>query len=381
MVILPGSTLGMLGGGQLGRMFVIAARTMGYEVLVLDPDANSPAGKIASRHLEAAYDDREALDDLAQHCAAISTEFENIPADTLDYLARSIPVHPSASALRIAQNRVLEKQFFNQQDLNTTPFLAINTEADLAQAENFEYPAILKTATLGYDGKGQYVCNSFDELCDAYDKISAEDCVLEKKIDLAMEVSVVLCRGETGDVDCFPVAQNEHCNGILDRSTAPAALSQKMDDEVRRAACRIADGLNYCGVLAVEFFISTDEQVLVNEMAPRPHNSGHFTLDVCETSQFEQQVRMRCGIPAGSSRQHSAVVMWNILGDIWPQDGSPDWGKVLRQGNMKLHLYGKTEARAGRKMGHINCLASDTNEARRQLDDLMVKLGAAQSSN
>ena len=379
MAILPGSTLGMLGGGQLGRMFVIAARTMGYEVLVLDPDANSPAGKIASRHLEAAYDDRKVLDEMAQHCAAVSTEFENIPADTLDYLAKSIPVHPSASALRIAQNRVLEKHFFNQQGLNTTLYLAIDSEADLAQAKNFEYPAILKTATLGYDGKGQFVCNSFDELCTAYDQMSAQACILEKRIDLAMEVSVVLCRSEVGNVDCFPVTQNEHCNGILDRSTAPAALSHKLDDDVRQAASRIADGLNYCGVLAVEFFISTDEQLLVNEMAPRPHNSGHFTLDACETSQFEQQVRMMCGAPAGSSRLHTPVMMWNILGDIWPQDGTPEWGDVLRQGNMKLHLYGKTEARAGRKMGHINCLASDTTEACRQLDDLMVKLGATQS--
>ena len=376
MAILPGSTLGMLGGGQLGRMFVIAARTMGYEVLVLDPDADSPAGKIASRHLQAAYDDREALDDLAQHCAAVSTEFENIPADTLDYLAKSLPVHPSASALRIAQNRVLEKRFFDRQGLNTTPYLAINSDADLVLAENFEYPAILKTATLGYDGKGQFVCNSFDELGTAYNQISSQDCVLEKKIDLAMEVSVVLCRSETGDVDYFPVAQNEHRNGILDISAAPAELSQETGVAVRQAARSIADGLDYCGVLAVEFFISTDQQVLVNEMAPRPHNSGHFTIDACETSQFEQQLRMMCGIPAGSSRQHSAVVMWNILGDIWPQDGTPDWGEVLRQGNMKLHLYGKTEARAGRKMGHINCLASDTIEARKQLDEIKKKLGA-----
>ncbi len=375
MAILPGSTLGMLGGGQLGRMFVIAARTMGYEVLVLDPDADSPAGKIASRHLEATYDDREALDELAQHCAAISTEFENIPADTLDYLAKSIPVHPSASALRIAQNRVLEKQFFNQRGLNTTPYLAIDSEADLVQAQNFEYPAILKTATLGYDGKGQFVCNSFDELCTACDQISARACILEKKIDLSMEVSVVLCRSEAGNVDCFPVAQNEHRNGILDMSSVPAALSQKLEAEVKRAARRIADGLNYCGVLAVEFFISTDEQLLVNEMAPRPHNSGHFTLDACETSQFEQQVRMMCGTQTGSSRLHTPVVMWNILGDIWPQDGRPEWGEVLRHGNMKLHLYGKTEARAGRKMGHINCLASDTTEARKQLGNIKMKLG------
>ena len=376
MAILPGSTLGMLGGGQLGRMFVVAARTMGYEVIVLDPDADSPAGKMASRHLQAAYDDREALDDLAQHCAAVSTEFENIPADTLDYLAISLPVHPSASALRIAQNRVLEKRFFDRQGLNTTPYLAINSDADLVLAENFEYPAILKTATLGYDGKGQFVCNSFDELSAAYNQISAQACVLEKKVDLAMEVSVVLCRSEAGDVDCFPVAQNEHRNGILDISAAPAELSQEIADEVKQAARRIADGLNYCGVLAVEFFISTDQQVLVNEMAPRPHNSGHFTIDACETSQFEQQLRMMCGIPAGSSRQHSAVVMWNILGDLWPQDGTPNWEEVLRQGNMKLHLYGKTEARAGRKMGHINCLATDTIEARKQLDDIKKKLEA-----
>lgn len=376
MAILPGSTLGMLGGGQLGRMFVIAARTMGYEVLVLDPDADSPAGKIASRHLQAAYDDREALDDLAQHCAAVSTEFENIPADTLDYLAKSLPVHPSASALRIAQNRVLEKKFFDRQGLNTTPYLAINSDADLVLAENFEYPAILKTATLGYDGKGQFVCNSFDELGTAYNQISSQACVLEKKIDLAMEVSVVLCRSEAGDVDYFPVAQNEHRNGILDISAAPAELSQETGVAVRQAARSIADGLDYCGVLAVEFFISTDQQVLVNEMAPRPHNSGHFTIDACETSQFEQQLRMMCGIPAGSSRQHSAVVMWNILGDLWPQDGTPDWGEVLGQGNMKLHLYGKSEARAGRKMGHINCLASDTIEARKQLDEIKKKLGS-----
>jgi len=376
MAILPGSRLGMLGGGQLGRMFVIAARTMGYEVLVLDPDANSPAGKIASGHLEATYDDRDALDELARHCAAISTEFENIPADTLDYLARSLPVHPSASALRIAQNRVLEKQFFNQQGLNTAPYLAIDSESDLAKAESFAYPAILKTATLGYDGKGQFDCSSFDELCAAYDQISASTCILEKKIELAMEVSVVLCRSAAGDVDCFPVVQNEHRNGILDLSTAPAALSQQTDLEVRQAASKIADGLDYCGVLAVEFFISTGNQVLVNEMAPRPHNSGHFTLDACETSQFEQQVRMMCGIPAGSSRQHSAVVMWNILGDIWPQNGTPEWSEVLRQGNMKLHLYGKTEARVGRKMGHINCLASDTTEAHKQLDGIKKKLGA-----
>ncbi len=375
MAILPGSTLGMLGGGQLGRMFVTAARTMGYEVIVLDPDANSPAGKMASEHLEAAYEDRDGLDYMAQHCAAISTEFENIPADTLEYLAKFLPVHPSAAALRIAQNRTLEKQFFIDQGLITAPYLTIASEADLAQAESFNYPAILKTATLGYDGKGQFVCDSFDELLAAYSQVSPRACVLEKKIDLAKEVSMVLCRSEAGEVNCFPIAQNEHRNGILDFSMVPAELSQQQEDSVKQAANSIADGLNYCGVLAIEFFISSDDEVLVNEMAPRPHNSGHYTLDACETSQFEQQLRMMCGIPAGSIRQHSAVVMWNILGDIWPKDGTPEWDEVLRHGNMKLHLYGKTEARIGRKMGHINCLAKDATEARRQLDDLISKLG------
>jgi 5-(carboxyamino)imidazole ribonucleotide synthase len=376
MAILPGSTLGMLGGGQLGRMFVTAARTMGYEVIVLDPDANSPAGKMASKHLQAAYEDRSALDYLADHCAAISTEFENIPASSLEYLAQSLPVHPSADALRIAQNRILEKQFFSDQGLGVAPYLAISSEADLVQARDFDYPAILKTATLGYDGKGQFVCSSFDDLCAAYGQTEAQACVLEKKIALAKEVSVVLCRGQDGELECFPVAQNEHLNGILDLSVVPADVSPQQAEEVKQAASRVADGLDYCGVLAIEFFISTDNEVLVNEMAPRPHNSGHFTIDACETSQFEQQVRMMCGIPAGSSRQHTAVVMWNILGDIWPQHGTPEWDQVLRLKNMKLHLYGKTEARVGRKMGHINCLASDTDEARQQLNELKIKLGS-----
>ncbi len=378
MAILPGNTLGMLGGGQLGRMFVSAARTMGYEVIVLDPDTNSPAGKMASKHLEAAYSDREALDYMAQHCAAISTEFENIPADTLEYLAQFLPVHPSAGALRIAQNRVLEKDFFSAQGLNVAPYMAIDSQADIAATNDFEFPAILKTATLGYDGKGQVVCESVDELFAIYKKIDGRACILEKKIDLAREVSVVLCRSESGDIDCFPIAENEHARGILDVSVAPAELSQGLAQEVRQAARRIAEGLDYCGVLAVEFFISGDNQVLVNEMAPRPHNSGHYTLDACETSQFEQQVRMMCGLPAGSSRQHSAVAMWNLLGDIWPQDGIPRWGEVMQQGRAKLHLYGKTEARAGRKMGHINCLAGDTGEARQLLAEIKRKLGSGQ---
>jgi 5-(carboxyamino)imidazole ribonucleotide synthase len=368
MAILPGSTLGMLGGGQLGRMFVTAARTMGYEVIVLDPDAYSPAGGLASEHLAKDYDDTEALDYLAQHCAVVTTEFENIPAVTLAYLAKSVSVHPSATTLHIAQHRKLEKEFFRQQGLHTADFLALESEADLDSARNFSYPAILKTATLGYDGKGQVVCHSFDELKPAFEQVGKKPCVLEQRIDLAAEVSVVLGRSLAGEVTCFPIAENSHTNGILDVTLVPASISAELADEVIDAATRIANGLDYCGVLAVEFFISTDNRVLVNEMAPRPHNSGHYTLDACDSSQFEQQVRMVCGLPAGSCRLHTPVAMWNVLGDIWPEDGIPQWDAMLQLEQAKLHLYGKKEARLGRKMGHINCLGETLEEARSLLD-------------
>jgi 5-(carboxyamino)imidazole ribonucleotide synthase len=362
-LILPGATLGILGGGQLGRMFVSAARTMGYEVVVLDPDASSPAGSMATKHLQAKYDDREALDYMAKHCAAVSTEFENIPADTLDYLANFVPVHPSASALRIAQNRYSEKVFFQSLGLSIANFLSIESEDDIELAKGFSFPAILKTNTLGYDGKGQVVCQNHGELVDALSQIGSVSYVLEKRIDLVKEVSVVLCRNQAGEVDCFPLAENQHSNGILDISIAPANLSQEMTAEIIDAATKIAHGLDYCGVLAVEFFISSDNEILINEMAPRPHNSGHYTLDACYTSQFEQQVRMMCGLSAGDSALHTPVAMWNMLGNIWPESASPNWDDLLKHGKAKLHLYGKAEARVGRKMGHVNFLADSTADA------------------
>jgi 5-(carboxyamino)imidazole ribonucleotide synthase len=374
MAILPGSTIGMLGGGQLGRMFVTAARTMGYEVIVLDPDPGSPAGGLASEHVAKDYDDTDALDYLASHCAAITTEFENIPAVALAYLAKSVPVHPSAGALHIAQHRKLEKEFFRDQGLNTADFLAIESEADLESARDFSFPAILKTATLGYDGKGQVVCHSYDDLQAAFDEVGKKHCLLEQRIDLASEVSVVLGRSQEGEVTCFPIAENSHANGILDVTLVPASISDALAGQAIDAARRIADGLDYCGVLAVEFFISTDDRVLVNEMAPRPHNSGHYTLDACITSQFEQQVRMVCGLPAGSCHQHTAVAMWNVLGDIWPEDGNPDWEAILGLEHAKLHLYGKSEARPGRKMGHINCLGTDLGEALKVLEKVRAIL-------
>jgi 5-(carboxyamino)imidazole ribonucleotide synthase len=339
---------------------------MGYEVIVLDPDPHSPAGGLASEHVAKDYDDTEALDYLARHCAVVTTEFENIPAVTLAYLAKSVSVHPSAATLHIAQHRKLEKEFFRQLGLNTADFLAFESEADLHSARDFTYPAILKTATLGYDGKGQVVCHGFDELKPAFEQVGKKPCVLEQRIDLASEVSVVLGRSLDGDVTCFPIAENSHANGILDVTLVPASISGELADAAIDAATRIANGLDYCGVLAVEFFISTDNRVLVNEMAPRPHNSGHYTLDACDTSQFEQQVRMVCGLPAGSCRLHTPVAMWNVLGDIWPEDGIPDWEAMFKLEQAKLHLYGKKEARPGRKMGHINCLG-ETLEAARSL--------------
>ncbi len=370
MAILPGSTLGMLGGGQLGRMFVGAARTMGYDVIVLDPDPLSPAGGLASRHLARTYDDHDALDYLAEHCAVVTTEFENIPADTLAYLARSVAVHPSADALQVAQHRLREKEFFRALGLNTADFLAIEDATDIDRARDFPFPAILKTSTLGYDGKGQVVCESFDTLADAFHLVGARSCVLEQRIDLSSEVSVVLARSEDGVVSCFPIAENRHANGILDVTLVPASITDSLADRAVDAATRIADGLGYCGVLAVEFFVSTDGRVLVNEMAPRPHNSGHYTLDACVTSQFEQQLRMVCGLPAGSCELLKPVAMLNLLGDVWPAEGIPAWDEVLAFDQAKLHLYGKAAARPGRKMGHVNCLGATITDAESLLEKI-----------
>jgi 5-(carboxyamino)imidazole ribonucleotide synthase len=360
----------MLGGGQLGRMFVVAARSLGYDVIVLDPDEHSPAGSLASEHLACKYDDINALDYLAQQCSVVTTEFENIPASTLAYLAKSVPVHPSADALQIAQHRRLEKEFFRQQGLDTADFIAIENRADLERAREFEFPAILKTSMLGYDGKGQIPCDGFTDLEAAYLRLGKDPCLLEQRIDLEAEISVVLGRTQAGEVRCFPPALNTHRDGILDVSLAPAPVAPELAAEAVDAATRIADGLEYCGVLAVEFFISRDRRVLVNEMAPRPHNSGHYTLDGCDTSQFEQQVRMICDLPAGSCRQHTPVAMWNLLGDIWPEIGNPRWDALLAFEQAKLHLYGKIEARPGRKMGHVNCLGESLDDAAALLENV-----------
>lgn len=371
--ILPPATLGMLGGGQLGRLFVLAAHEMGYKVWVLDPDPNSPAGVAADRHLKAAFDDYAALDQLAAGCAAITTEFENVPAGTLDYLAKFVPVRPSADAVAICQNRVAEKTFLANNGIPHAPFAPINTEADVRNAPATLFPGILKVARFGYDGKGQARVANHDEALAAFQAFKGEACVLEQMLKLDYEVSVVLARDEHGKVKCFPTAENAHARGILDVSIAPARTSGCQRDTAEELAERIAEKLDYIGTMAVEFFVSRG-QLYVNEMAPRPHNSGHYTIDACVTDQFEQQVRALVGLPLGDARAHSAAVMVNLLGDIWYDPSlpgadshghyrEPDWSLLLAIPNLKLHLYGKHHARPGRKMGHFTVLDADPAKA------------------
>jgi 5-(carboxyamino)imidazole ribonucleotide synthase len=362
-VILPPAMLGMLGGGQLGRFFVIAAHEMGYKVTVLDPDRNSPAGKIADAHICAAFDDQAALLKLANTCAAITTEFENVPAESLSLLADIKPVRPSAYSVAIAQHRVSEKNFLKQAGLPVAPFVVINQAEDLPADGDAMYPAILKVARFGYDGKGQARVNNQQEALSAFNAFEHEECVLEKMLKLDYEVSVVLARDAQGNVASFPTSENSHLNGILDVSIAPARGSDAISHQAQKLASMVAEKLDYTGVLGVEFFVC-DGELLVNEMAPRPHNSGHYTIDACITNQFEQQVRVLTSLPLGSAKQHSSAVMVNLLGDIWPSaDEAPAWLAALAQAQLKMHLYGKQAARAGRKMGHYTVLSANRDEA------------------
>lgn len=362
-VILPPAMLGMLGGGQLGRFFVIAAHEMGYKVTVLDPDRNSPAGKIADAHICAAFDDQAALLKLANTCAAITTEFENVPAESLSLLADIKPVRPSAYSVAIAQHRVSEKNFLKQAGLPVAPFVVINQAEDLPVDGDAMYPAILKVARFGYDGKGQARVSNQQEALSAFNAFEHEECVLEKMLKLDYEVSVVLARDAHGNVASFPTSENSHLNGILDVSIAPARGSDAISHQAQKLASMVAEKLDYTGVLGVEFFVCEGE-LLVNEMAPRPHNSGHYTIDACITNQFEQQVRVLTGLPLGSAKQHSSAVMVNLLGDIWPSaDEAPAWLAALAQAQLKMHLYGKQAARAGRKMGHYTVLSANRDEA------------------
>ncbi|MDA8245588.1 5-(carboxyamino)imidazole ribonucleotide synthase [Acidithiobacillus sp.] len=362
-MILPGATLGILGGGQLGQMFCLAARRMGYDVWVLDPDRDCPAAAVADRHLCAAYEDEIALQALTDACAAVTTEFENVPLIALERIARKVPLRPGVRAVAIAQDRAQEKAFFRDLGLAIAPFALLRSSADLAgAAATVTFPAILKTTRFGYDGKGQAELASPEDLPGAWTAMGGADAVLEARVALAQEISVVLARAADGMMVFYPVAENVHHRGVLDLSSVPARTTDELQDIARRSAARIAEALDYVGVLAVEFFVDKAGQLLVNEMAPRPHNSGHFTIDACVHSQFDQQVRTLCALPLGDTRLISPVVMMNLLGDLW-ESGAPDWDALLRHPQLKLYLYGKKQARSRRKMGHVNALAMDTGRA------------------
>lgn len=376
--LLPGNTLGVLGGGQLGRMFVHEAQRMGYQTAVLDPDLHSPAGLVSHHHIQTDYLDAQGLAQLASVCQAVTTEFENVPADALALLAKSLPVSPAASSVAVAQDRAREKAHFVACGVPVAPHAVIETPDQLAAVSDALLPGILKTSRMGYDGKGQQRVRTREALKQAWDELQCVPCVLEKMLPLDSECSVIVARGQDGAMVNLPIQRNLHREGILSvtevgTGLVPDALAQQAID----AAKAVAQGLNYVGVLCVEFFVLQDNgtpSLVVNEMAPRPHNSGHYSQDACDVSQFELQVRCMAGLPLTQPRLHSPSIMLNLLGDLWfkkwesKQSGSdpdliePDWAAVLALPGTHLHLYGKSQARVGRKMGHLN-LTGATSEA------------------
>ena len=383
-IISPGSWLGLLGGGQLGRMFCMAAQSLGYKVCVLDPGHDSPAGAVADDHIAADYLDEMALAELGRRCRAATTEFENVPAAALRFLARHCSVSPDAASVAIAQDRIAEKRFIAACGIGVAPHAVIERADDLRAIDTQLFPAILKSARMGYDGKGQISVDDSEAARTAWDSMGRVPCVLEKRLALLNEVSIVACRAADGTAVTFPLAENEHRHGILATSIAPARVNEDIARRAREAALSLAERMSYVGVLCVEFFVVGDDEVLVNEIAPRPHNSGHYTIDACVTSQYEQQARVMANLPLGETTQMMPSVMLNILGDQWfenPGQGhamrEPDWKTVLAVPGAKLHLYGKREARIGRKMGHVTCLAPTLPEAITRANRVARAMGIA----
>ena len=358
-VILPGATLGVLGGGQLGRMFVQSAQAMGYFTAVLDADPTSPAGLVSHHHIRTGYEDPQGLAELARLSAAVTTEFENVPAAALNLLAAQRPVSPAGSSVAIAQDRAQEKAHFVRCGVPCAPYAVIETPEQLAAVHASLLPGILKTARMGYDGKGQVRVKNAAELAAAWDGLGRVACVLEKMLPLAHECSVIVARGRDGSMVNLPVQRNLHREGILAVTEVyEGNLPQAQVEQALAAARSVADGLDYVGVLCVEFFVLQDGMLVVNEIAPRPHNSGHYSQNACDVSQFELQVRCMTGLPLTQPRQHSPSIMLNLLGDLWFKDGeqakAPAWDQVLALPGCHLHLYGKHDAKRGRKMGHLN---------------------------
>ena len=362
-MIPPGSVLGVLGSGQLGRMFTIAARRMGYRVHTFSPDSDTPTGQVADVEVTASYDDVDALQAFARRVSVVTFEFENVPSAATNAIESIVAVHPSPEALHISQQRAREKQFLAERGFPTTPFAVATTQAELHGAlTRIGTPAVVKTAEYGYDGKGQQPAASADDAPRIWSSLGAQVMVVEKRVSLQAELSVIAARGIDGQVALYPLFENRHQNHILDLTTAPASVPAAAAAQALDIARGILDALDYVGVLCIEFFLSTDGALMVNELAPRPHNSGHLTFDAAVTSQFEQQVRAICALPLGSPELLRPAAMANLLGDLWA-GGEPDWAAACRQGDVKLHLYGKVTPKPGRKMGHLTATGRTVLEA------------------
>lgn len=366
-VIPPGATIGILGSGQLGRMSAMAAKSLGYGVVIYDEVRDGPAASCADMSITAPFDDQEALARFARAVDVVTVEFENIPVAVLEYLEPRVPVHPASSVIRICQDRVLEKEFLRSNGFPVAPFRVITSAVELAAGiAELNAPSILKTAALGYDGKGQISLAPGDTTEVIWAMLGAPRAVLERRIAFASEASVICARSASGEIACFPVQSNVHTNGILDVTVAPAPLDEHVAAKAIEVGAAIAEKLGVIGLITVEFFVLADGSLIVNELAPRPHNSGHHTLETAVTSQFAQHVRAVCGLPLGSVALRSPGVMVNLLGDLW-SGGEPDWELLLREHGFFLHLYGKSGAKPGRKMGHATLLGEGTEARDRAL--------------
>jgi 5-(carboxyamino)imidazole ribonucleotide synthase len=361
--ILPGATIGILGSGQLGRMLAVAARRMGYGVQIVSPEPNSPASHFADKEWVCSYDDADHIEAFAKSVDVVTFEFENVPSTCADICSQFVPVRPRREVLETSQNRRREKTFLRESGFPVTTFFGVSSAADLKMAfSKLQAQAILKTAGFGYDGKGQIRLSLSDDIESTWRLLGAKDAILEETVNFTKEISIVAARGNDGSYADFPIFENHHKNQILDLTLCPAAISPECKSEARMIARGILEQLDVVGVMCVEMFVTADDRILVNELAPRVHNSGHLTLDACVTSQFEQQIRAICGLPLGSTDLMRPSAMVNILGDIWSV-GEPNWERALTHPAVKLHLYGKENARPGRKMGHLTAVAETVGEA------------------
>ncbi|MBT4126841.1 MAG: 5-(carboxyamino)imidazole ribonucleotide synthase [Chloroflexi bacterium] len=363
----PGSTIGIIGGGQLGRMLAIAARQMDYRTVVLDPDPGCPSGQVTDGQIAEPYSSRDASRELARSTDVVTYEFENVDADSVSAAAELAPVHPSASVLRTTQHRLHEKNALLKAGVSVAPFRHVQSLEDLQQAGvDLGFPMVLKTATEGYDGKGQEIITRAEDIERSYESLAARktELIVEQFVPFKMEISTICARTADGQTATFPPSENVHRNHILDVSIVPARIPDSVTENARLLAADIATQLDVVGLISVEMFVTKENELLVNELAPRPHNSGHYTMDGCDTSQFEQLVRVLAGMPIAEPKLHSPTVMVNLLGEVWVDtDGDPDWARALEMPGVSLHLYGKAEPRVGRKMGHINVVADTVEDA------------------